>query len=85
MRDALLPNASFVGFTGTPIELEDANTRGVFGDYISSLEALAGGSLQRREAIGATRTRCAVAWTGPSCRPRAGFPRFMPHNLTTLR
>ena len=34
MRDAL-PNASFVGFTGTPIELEDANTRFVFGDYIS--------------------------------------------------
>ena len=34
MRDAL-PSASFLGFTGTPIELEDANTRGVFGDYIS--------------------------------------------------
>ena len=34
LRDAL-PNASFVGFTGTPIELEDANTRAVFGDYIS--------------------------------------------------
>ena len=34
MRDAL-PNASFVGFTGTPIELPDANTRAVFGDYIS--------------------------------------------------
>ena len=34
MRDAL-PNASFVGFTGTPIELHDANTRAVFGDYIS--------------------------------------------------
>ena len=34
MRDAL-PNASFVGFTGTPIELQDANTRSVFGDYIS--------------------------------------------------
>ena len=34
MRDAL-PNVSFLGFTGTPIELEDANTRGVFGDYIS--------------------------------------------------
>ena len=34
MRDAL-PNASFIGFTGTPIELEDANTRNVFGDYIS--------------------------------------------------
>ncbi|ULA68398.1 MAG: Putative type I restriction enzyme HindVIIP R protein [Nitrospira sp.] len=34
MRDAL-PNASFIGFTGTPIEQSDANTRAVFGDYIS--------------------------------------------------
>ncbi|MHC9061187.1 type I restriction endonuclease subunit R, partial [Nitrospira sp. CMX1] len=34
MRDAL-PNASFIGFTGTPIEKIDANTRAVFGDYIS--------------------------------------------------
>ena len=34
IRDAL-PNASFIGFTGTPIELEDADTRAVFGDYIS--------------------------------------------------
>jgi type I restriction enzyme R subunit len=34
MRDAL-PHASFIGFTGTPIELQDANTRSVFGDYIS--------------------------------------------------
>jgi type I restriction enzyme R subunit len=34
MRDAL-PHASFIGFTGTPIELRDANTRAVFGDYIS--------------------------------------------------
>ncbi len=34
VRDAL-PNASFIGFTGTPIELRDANTRAVFGDYIS--------------------------------------------------
>ena len=34
IRDALR-NASFIGFTGTPIELEDANTRAVFGDYIS--------------------------------------------------
>ena len=33
-RDAL-PNASFIGFTGTPIERTDANTRAVFGDYIS--------------------------------------------------
>jgi type I restriction enzyme R subunit len=34
MRDAL-PNASFIGFTGTPIELTDKNTRAVFGEYIS--------------------------------------------------
>ncbi len=34
MHDAL-PNASFIGFTGTPIEQTDANTRAVFGDYIS--------------------------------------------------
>ena len=34
MREAL-PNASFVGFTGTPIEMRDANTRAVFGEYIS--------------------------------------------------
>lgn len=34
MRDSL-PNASFVGFTGTPVELADRDTRAVFGDYIS--------------------------------------------------
>jgi len=34
MRDAL-PHASYIGFTGTPIEKTDANTRAVFGDYIS--------------------------------------------------
>jgi type I restriction enzyme R subunit len=34
MRDAL-PQATFIGFTGTPIEKTDANTRAVFGDYIS--------------------------------------------------
>lgn len=33
MRDAL-PNASFIGFTGTPVESEDANTPAVFGNYI---------------------------------------------------
>ena len=33
MRDAL-PNASFIGFTGTPIEKEDINTKAVFGNYV---------------------------------------------------
>ena len=33
MRDAL-PNASYIGFTGTPIEKEDKSTPAVFGDYI---------------------------------------------------
>ena len=47
MRDAL-PNASFVGFTGTPIEQQDANTRAVFGDYISIYD------IQRSVEDGAT-------------------------------
>ena len=33
MRDAL-PNATYLGFTGTPVEKEDANTSAVFGDYV---------------------------------------------------
>lgn len=47
MRDAL-PNASFIGFTGTPIEHTDANTRAVFGDYISVYD------IQKAVADGAT-------------------------------
>jgi type I restriction enzyme R subunit len=47
MRDAL-PKASFIGFTGTPIELTDANTRAVFGDYISVYD------IQRAVIDGAT-------------------------------
>jgi len=34
LRDAL-PNATFIGFTGTPISMEDRDTRAVFGDYVS--------------------------------------------------
>ncbi len=33
VRDAL-PNATFIGFTGTPVEKQDANTPAVFGNYI---------------------------------------------------
>ena len=33
IRDCL-PNATFIGFTGTPISSKDRNTRAVFGDYI---------------------------------------------------
>ena len=33
IREAL-PNATYVGFTGTPISAKDRNTREVFGDYI---------------------------------------------------
>ncbi|MDQ2082047.1 type I restriction endonuclease subunit R [Xanthobacteraceae bacterium Astr-EGSB] len=47
MRDAL-PKASFIGFTGTPIEKTDANTRAVFGDYISVYD------IQRAVIDGAT-------------------------------
>jgi len=47
MRDAL-PHASFIGFTGTPIEKTDANTRAVFGEYISVYD------IQRAVTDGAT-------------------------------
>jgi type I restriction enzyme, R subunit len=47
MRDAL-PHASFIGFTGTPIELQDASTCAVFGDYISVYD------IQRAVQDGAT-------------------------------
>ena len=47
MRDAL-PNASFIGFTGTPIEKTDANTCAVFGEYISVYD------IQRAVVDGAT-------------------------------
>jgi type I restriction enzyme R subunit len=47
LRDAL-PSASFIGFTGTPIELGDKNTRAVFGDYISVYD------IQRAVEDGAT-------------------------------
>ncbi|MCO5045381.1 MAG: type I restriction endonuclease subunit R [Kiritimatiellae bacterium] len=39
LRDAL-PGASFIGFTGTPIELDDKNTPAVFGDYIDKYDIL---------------------------------------------
>jgi len=47
VRDAL-PNASFIGFTGTPVETVDVNTRQVFGDYIDVYD------IQRAVADGAT-------------------------------
>jgi len=47
LRDAL-PNAGFIGFTGTPLESADRNTRAVFGDYISIYD------IQRAVEDGAT-------------------------------
>jgi type I restriction enzyme, R subunit len=39
MHDAL-PKASFIGFTGTPIERDDRSTPAVFGDYIDTYDIL---------------------------------------------
>jgi type I restriction enzyme R subunit len=68
LRDAL-PNASFIGFTGTPIEKTDANTRAVFGDYISICD------IQRAVIDGATvpiyyESRLAKLELKPSERPK---------------
>jgi type I restriction enzyme R subunit len=73
MRDAL-PHASFVGFTGTPIEKTDANTRAVFGDYISVYD------IQRAVFDGATvpiyyESRLTKLELAPSERPRID-PQF---------
>jgi type I restriction enzyme, R subunit len=73
MRDAL-PMASFIGFTGTPIEQTDANTRAVFGDYISVYD------IQRAVVDGATvpiyyESRLAKLELKESERPRID-PRF---------
>ncbi|MDO8793919.1 MAG: type I restriction endonuclease subunit R [Vicinamibacterales bacterium] len=68
MHDAL-PKASFIGFTGTPIEKKDANTRAVFGDYISIYD------IQRAVTDGATvpiyyESRLAKLELKPSERPK---------------
>ncbi len=73
LRDAL-PKASFIGFTGTPIERADASTRAVFGDTISIYD------IERAVADGATvpiyyESRLAKLALKDSERPRidAGF------------
>lgn len=48
VRDAL-PNATYIGFTGTPIELDDRNTLEVFGNYIDIYD------MTQAVADGATR------------------------------
>jgi type I restriction enzyme, R subunit len=68
LHDAL-PNASFIAFTGTPIEKTDANTRAVFGDYISIYD------IQRAIIDGATvpiyyESRLAKLELKPSERPK---------------
>lgn len=73
LRDAL-PKASYLGFTGTPIESADRNTRAVFGDYIDIYD------VQRAVEDGATvriyyEGRLAKLKLKPSERPKID-PRF---------
>ena len=71
LRDAL-PNASFIGFTGTPIEKEDANTPAVFGDYIDIYDISARSRTARR-----CRSTTRAGWRrSNSTRPRG--PRSTP-------
>ena len=58
-----LPKASFIGFTGTPIESEDVNTRAVFGEYISVYD------IQNSVADGAT---VPIYYESRLGQPRAG-------------
>lgn len=73
LRDAL-PNASYMGFTGTPIERGDRNTRAVFGEYIDTYD------IQRAVDDGATvkifyEGRLAKLKLKPSERPKID-PKF---------
>ena len=63
MRDAM-PNASFVGFTGTPIELQDANTRAVFGT--TSASTTYNGQLRTGQRYLSTTRAASPSW--PSTR-----------------
>jgi len=67
MRDAL-PNASYIGFTGTPVEQRDHNTRAIFGDYIDIYD------IQQAVAMG----HRADLLRGPLCPARPGTPRTPP-------
>ena len=71
LRDAL-PGASFIGFTGTPIELTDANTRSVFGDYISVYD------IERSVRDGATVPIYYESRLAKLALPRPSGPRIDP-------
>ena len=72
LRDAL-PNASFIGFTGTPIEKDDVNTPAVFGEYIDVYDIS-----RAVEDAGWSRSTTRAAWPGSNCqrmRSRRSMPR----------
>lgn len=72
MRDAL-PNASFIAFTGAPLELEDRkdrNTRAVFGDDVSIYD------IQRAVKDGAAVPIYHEAWLAKLDRPEELRPRI---------
>jgi type I restriction enzyme, R subunit len=71
MRDAL-PHASFIGFTGTPIELADANTRAVLSDYISVYD------IQRAVQDGATVPIYYESWLAKLALDESARPKVDP-------
>ena len=73
LRDAL-PNASFIGFTGTPIEKDDVNTPAVFGEYIDVYD------ISRAVEDGATVRSTTKAASRASSFPKRRSPRSMPRS-----
>jgi type I site-specific restriction endonuclease len=75
MRDAL-PNASFVSFTDTPIEKTDANTRAVFGDYISvyDIDRAVADDIQGAPARCCSMRLASQSCTSDSTQPTARSP-----------
>ncbi|MBL4557732.1 MAG: DEAD/DEAH box helicase family protein [Rhodobacteraceae bacterium] len=71
LRDAL-PNASFIGFTGTPIEKDDVNTPAVFGHYIDIYDISAPSRTGRP-----SRSITKAGWRASNC-PTLKSRRSMP-------
>ena len=67
-----LPYASFIGFTGTPIEKTDANTRSVFGDYISIYDIQR--AVEDKATVRSTTRAVWQSWICPMQKSRRSIP-----------
>jgi len=75
LRDEL-PNASFIGFTGTPVETADHNTRAVFGNYIDVYDVPLKTGLRCRSTTRPASSK--LTWSPPRPRTSTNSSRTSP-------